>query len=353
MENTYQQIQNLINSLRSLLEQDAQISLIERDILMEQLRQLYTRISAITVTEEPTEAVAAPIPPVAEEKPEEPTPVEDLEPIVEELSHEEEKYNTHAKMEEDVDLFFSLDLPQKDGEEEPQPTDEERIDDIMSELFDEAKDQPATGTEEDDLLLFAEKNKPAEVKPEPKLEEKIVEEKPIEKPVEVKPEPRPVEKTVEVKPVEKPVEVKPEPKPVEKPAEVKTEPKTDEPKVEIPRPQTTKPAEPVIPKVAASQRSLNDLFTPKNEDRSVAGQFQQSKVVDLTKAISVNDKFTFIRELFNNRGEEFSSAIHKLNQCKDMDEAFNCLEDLKKAHFWDTTSTAYLSLCDLIRRRYL
>lgn len=99
-------------------------------------------------------------------------------------------------------------------------------------------------------------------------------------------------------------------------------------------------------------RSLNDLFNEQMEDRSLSAQFQKAKVTDLTKAISINDKFTFIKELFNNKGEEFSAAITSLNQCASMDEAVHCLESLKQKFYWDSTSTAYLSLCDLVRRKY-
>ncbi|MCQ2277545.1 MAG: hypothetical protein MJZ87_11495, partial [Bacteroidales bacterium] len=101
------------------------------------------------------------------------------------------------------------------------------------------------------------------------------------------------------------------------------------------------------------QRSLNDLFTDKREDRSLSAQFQHAKVADLTKAISINDKFTYIKELFNNKGEEFSAAITRLNQCQNMDEAFDVLEKLKQTFYWDSTSTAYLSLCDLLRRKFV
>ena len=112
----------------------------------------------------------------------------------------------------------------------------------------------------------------------------------------------------------------------------------------IPKPQTVKSG--------TSQRSLNDLFTEKDGDHSLGAQFQNAKVHDLTKAISINDKFTYIKELFNNKGEEFSAAITSLNQCRNMEEAFNCLEGLKQKYFWDSTSTTYLSLCDLLRRKF-
>ena len=105
-------------------------------------------------------------------------------------------------------------------------------------------------------------------------------------------------------------------------------------------------------KTTTTQRSLNDLFTEKDGDHSLGAQFQNAKVHDLTKAISINDKFTYIKELFNNKGEEFSAAITSLNQCRNMEEAFTCLEGLKQKYFWDSTSTTYLSLCDLLRRKF-
>lgn len=101
------------------------------------------------------------------------------------------------------------------------------------------------------------------------------------------------------------------------------------------------------------KRSLNDLLTEKKEDNSIGSRFQQAKIQDLTKAISINDKFLFIRELFKSKGEEFSASLHRLNNCANIEEAFNVMEELKNFYFWDTTSSAYLSLCDLVRRKFL
>ena len=101
------------------------------------------------------------------------------------------------------------------------------------------------------------------------------------------------------------------------------------------------------------KKSLNDLLTEKKEDNSLGSRFQQAKIQDLTKAISINDKFLFIRELFKSKGEEFSTSLHRLNNCANIEEAFNVMEELKNYYFWDTTSSAYLSLCDLVRRKFL
>ena len=101
------------------------------------------------------------------------------------------------------------------------------------------------------------------------------------------------------------------------------------------------------------KKSLNDLLTEKKEDHSLGVRFQQSFIPDLTKAIAINEKFTFIRELFSNSGVDFSNAIQKLNECENIDSAFVLMEELKHQYLWDTTSTSYLSLCDLVRRRFL
>jgi len=105
--------------------------------------------------------------------------------------------------------------------------------------------------------------------------------------------------------------------------------------------------------IKSEKKSLNDLLTEKKEDHSLGVRFQQSYIPDLTKAIAINEKFTFIRELFRNSGVEFSAAIQKLNECKNIDAAFILMEELKHKYLWDTTSTSYLSLCDLVRRRFL
>ena len=101
------------------------------------------------------------------------------------------------------------------------------------------------------------------------------------------------------------------------------------------------------------KKSLNDLLVEKKEEQTLGTRFQQSFIPDLTKAIAINEKFTFIRELFHNSGVDFSNAIQKLNECDNIDTAFFVMEELKHRYLWDTTSASYLSLCDLVRRRFM
>jgi hypothetical protein len=100
-------------------------------------------------------------------------------------------------------------------------------------------------------------------------------------------------------------------------------------------------------------KSLNDLLTEKKDDNSLGSKYQQSNIPDLTKAIAINEKFTFIRELFHNSGVDFSNAVQKLNECENIEAAFVYMEELKHQYLWDTTSSSYLALCDLVRRRFI
>ncbi|MBP5710945.1 MAG: hypothetical protein J6W84_08250 [Bacteroidales bacterium] len=106
--------------------------------------------------------------------------------------------------------------------------------------------------------------------------------------------------------------------------------------------------------VKTEKKSLNDLLQEQNPEKpSLYSKIQESKIEDLAKAISLNDKFLFIKELFKNQGEDFSKAIKLLNQCSNLEEAFAELEKMKKFYLWDTVSPAYLTFCDLVRRRFL
>ena len=301
MQNSFKNINEIVDNLLVICDENCHLPKIEKDILLDKIRQLYLKAQAIEEVE--TEL----------EKP--------------------ENYDIHPGIEEDVDLFFDTDHESYGAPEvaaEPQP---------------EPEPVPAPKPESEPVV-----EKPA---PEPVLELKV-EEEPVSEPVQA-PAPESQE------PKMQPSQAAPKPEKVIEPEPLNNEEEDDLlqfiPQKSAPKAESVQKAEPVSkpePKPAqpTAPRSLNDLFNKQQEDRSLGSQFQHAKVGDLTKAISINDKFIFIKELFNNKGEEFSAAIQQLNQCPNMDAAFDCLEGLKKQYYWDSTSTAYLSLCDLLRRKF-
>jgi len=375
MSDEYQKMSELLDNWLSDNKKGIKLAFIEKEILLEKLRKLYVKVSAME-----TEEYEATVPV-------QPAPAPDSEP---------QKQFTPAKtLEEDVDLFF-------DTEHESYKAVEEELKTIAEEIHG-AQEQPASPkpepkpepekVAEPEPDIFAEiekKEKPVdenapltddaeelfietdfEISAQP---EKTVENpKPVaEKPVAEKKEPV-VEKPIAEKPiVEKPVvEKKEEPvkpmkaeekKPIiekkikqEVPVEAVEEDFHEEDDILKFIPPKSAPAQPAKQTPAPTpkpQRSLNDLFNERREDHSISSQYQRAKVGDLTKAISINDKFIYIKELFHNRGEDFSASIRQLNECQNMEEAFDCLEELKQKYFWDSKSDAYLSFCDLLRRKY-
>lgn len=302
MQNSFKNINEIVDNLMVICDENCHLPKIEKDILLDKIRQLYLKAQAIEEVE--------------------------IEPET------PENYDIHPGIEEDVDLFFDTDHESYGAPEvavEPQPEPE-----------------PIPAPKPEPVVV----EKPA---PEQVLELKV-EEEPVQEPA---PEPK--------APVVQPSQAAPKPEKVIEPEPLNSEDEDDLlqfiPQKSAPKPEPKPKTEPA-PKAefvskpesksvqTGAPRSLNDLFNKQQEDRSLGSQFQHAKVGDLTKAISINDKFTFIKELFNNKGEEFSAAIQKLNQCSSMDAAFDCLEGLKKQYYWDSTSTAYLSLCDLLRRRF-
>lgn len=77
----------------------------------------------------------------------------------------------------------------------------------------------------------------------------------------------------------------------------------------------------------------------------------QGKPVDnLMSAIGINDRFTFIRELFNGDSPAFENAIRVLNDAANFNDAYNFMI---QNYDWDMDSDAVQLLLDIIRRKYI
>ena len=312
MQHVNDTLEQIIENLLLIKNHNADFSQIDKDILLQNLREAYLAVMRMPLAEE-SQDVENQV--EAIEEPQAPKVIE------EEAEKEEEK----AVEEEKISEIPSENTENK--EEIPaQNSAEEAAEEVVEDVEEEEMDS--------DILEFI-KNVPQETKakgPHPEPELFAVPEPEV---ISV-PEPEPIpEPEPEVIPVPEPMP-EPEPVPEPQPQPSKT--------LSVEDPQ--QPAQSVKPQ----QRSLNDLFNEQKQD--LGDKFQQTKIVDLTKAMSINDKFLFIRELFKNKSEEFSRAIQTLNKCDNIEEAFDVMEGLKKQYFWDSTSSAYLALCDLVRRKF-
>ena len=99
------------------------------------------------------------------------------------------------------------------------------------------------------------------------------------------------------------------------------------------------------------QLSLNDkLKQPKTE---VAHKLQDSPVKDLRRAIGINDRFVFLKELFNGDEVMYERSIKTINNFQILQEAeFWINRELKLRLGWNDSKEAVQHFYQLVRRRF-
>ncbi|MDD2278297.1 MAG: hypothetical protein PHD06_05550 [Bacteroidales bacterium] len=105
---------------------------------------------------------------------------------------------------------------------------------------------------------------------------------------------------------------------------------------------------PLGDKYKNKQKFRNEILGQNKKD--FATVLQNKAIGDLTKAIGINDKFLFTKELFNGNAEFYSKSINKLNEFTDINDA---LIYIQENFNWDNDNEAASQLIDLIRRKLL
>jgi len=90
---------------------------------------------------------------------------------------------------------------------------------------------------------------------------------------------------------------------------------------------------------------------PSTEDQSLLSKLSQSKIVDLKRSIAMNDRFIFIKELFNNDFDTYNRYINDLNSCQNMEQAEQYLSKLKNQYAWDEENETVQFFLSLISRK--
>jgi len=108
----------------------------------------------------------------------------------------------------------------------------------------------------------------------------------------------------------------------------------------IAKPQTTSPL------------SLYDRLTKNiSVAATIAEKSEHQSISDLKKAISLNQRFQFSKELFKGNNQEYEMAIDKLN-ASTRDDAFRMIVSLKGKFSWSEGSPVANDFIDLVNRRH-
>lgn len=141
-----------------------------------------------------------------------------------------------------------------------------------------------------------------------------------------------------------------------------TEPTKHEPKAEkIDIKPTQKPTPPPPPqnhdessailadKYQGKHKFRNELIAEQHQKVDMQSKLQNKPITDLVKAININDKFLFIKELFGGDADLYNQTIKHLNQAADLNEAIIYIHENFE---WDADNETAMAFIDLVRRKF-
>ena len=163
-------------------------------------------------------------------------------------------------------------------------------------------------------------------------------------------------------------EPEPEPSPEPEPEPVSVpEPEPVPEAAPEPTPEA-KPA-PEHPTAAGTQASLLDYLKRPVEEKPTVRTLGDSlgevegaerrvesvlnkKVSDLRTVININDKFSFMSELFHNNMKAYNDFILRLNSIDTRDEALLCVNEVSAQYKWDENSLAVQSFYKVFDKKF-
>ncbi len=96
--------------------------------------------------------------------------------------------------------------------------------------------------------------------------------------------------------------------------------------------------------------SLNEMVGQPGGTTDRASSLGQKPVSDINKAIKINERLGFIRELFAGDAQLYANTIDKLNNFEDFEQAFSFLSE---NFVWDQDSENFKMFIDIVYRRYI
>ena len=87
-------------------------------------------------------------------------------------------------------------------------------------------------------------------------------------------------------------------------------------------------------------------------DRTLAAKIKKQHIQDLKTAIGLNDKFHFIKELFNNDVLKYNETVDQLNQAGSREKAESHLAALREKYQWADELEPYLKFSEYVDKKY-
>jgi len=103
----------------------------------------------------------------------------------------------------------------------------------------------------------------------------------------------------------------------------------------------------------AEPSTLNDAFVGEKNKESLLEKLQQAKLNNLRSAISLNQRYLFINQLFGGDKDSFETAIKELENCQSLEEARSLVHRKYSAEYaWESDGEAVQSFWKLLERKF-
>jgi hypothetical protein len=102
----------------------------------------------------------------------------------------------------------------------------------------------------------------------------------------------------------------------------------------------------------AAEEPVFSIKLKEAREKTLGPKTLSERIENLKTAISINEKFMFINELFDGNLREYNETIETLNGFKNLDQTADFLDLMRKKNFWNTGSTAFKKLKELVERRF-
>jgi hypothetical protein len=101
-----------------------------------------------------------------------------------------------------------------------------------------------------------------------------------------------------------------------------------------------------------TSKSLSEVIASSQPSAGAGARMLLQPISDLNTGIGLNDKFSFISELFGNNPAVYEEAITRINRAVNLDEA-NWILQKYHSHEWDHKHETHNRLKDFIKRRFI
>ncbi len=99
-------------------------------------------------------------------------------------------------------------------------------------------------------------------------------------------------------------------------------------------------------------KSLSETLASSQAQAVMGSRILFQPIADLITGIGLNDKFSFISDLFNNNAMQYDEAIARINKAVNLDEANWILQKYHSAE-WEQNQDTLARMKDFVKRRFV